>query len=113
MTSNDGKSHILQIKGERAELNKERWMCFGELCKIIDSKMFPVTLNSEASLGWELSVMAYIPQLLIRVVTGKYFFLFLLKNICCGYSLEVPLQGTSYEYHNICFCGEIRKISIL
>ena len=31
----------------------------------------------------------------------------------CGYSLETPQQGTSNEHHNICFCGEIRKISIL
>ena len=27
------------------------------------------------------------------------------------YSLEAPRQGASNEYHNICFCGEIRKIS--
>ena len=27
-----------------------------------------------------------------------YFFLFLHKNICCGYSLEVPRQGASNEY---------------
>ena len=33
--------------------------------------------------------------------------------VCCWYSLEVPQWGTSNEYHNICFCGEIRKISIL
>ena len=30
-----------------------------------------------------------------------------------GYSLEVPHRGASDVYHNICFCGEIRKISIL
>ena len=29
------------------------------------------------------------------------------------YSLEVPRQGASIEYHNICFRGEIKKISIL
>ena len=28
----------------------------------------------------------------------KIFFLFLHKNICCGYSLEVPRQGASNEY---------------
>ena len=28
------------------------------------------------------------------------------------YSLEVPLWATSNEYHNICFCREIRKMSI-
>ena len=38
------------------------------------------------------------------------FFLFLHKNICCGYSLEVPQWGTSNEPHNICFSGEIRNI---
>ena len=26
------------------------------------------------------------------------FFLFLDENICCGYSLEAPCQGTSNEY---------------
>ena len=27
--------------------------------------------------------------------------LFLHENICCGYSLEAPLEGTSNEYHNL------------
>ena len=27
-----------------------------------------------------------------------YFFLFLHKNICCGYSLEAPRRGASNEY---------------
>ena len=35
------------------------------------------------------------------------------ENICCGYSLEAPRWGASNEYHNICFGGEERKISIL
>ena len=35
------------------------------------------------------------------------FFLFLHENICYGYSLEVLLMST----HNMCFRGEIRKIS--
>ena len=39
-----------------------------------------------------------------------YIFLFLDKNICCGYSLEAPWRGASNEYHNICFCREIRKL---
>ena len=41
------------------------------------------------------------------------FILFLHVNICCGYSLEAPRQGTSNEYHSICFHGEIRKLSII
>ena len=35
------------------------------------------------------------------------------QNICCVYSLEVPCQGTSNEYNDICFHGEIRKLSKL
>ena len=33
---------------------------------------------------------------------GEYKNIFLIsaQNICCGYSLEVPWQGTSNEYHN-------------
>ena len=31
----------------------------------------------------------------------KIFFLFLHQNICNGYSLELPQQGASNEYHNI------------
>ena len=73
------------------------------------------------------------------IIIGQ-FFLFLHKNICCGYSLEVPHQGASNEYpqhmfygeltyvvdthkkhltkallmstHNICFYGELEKIII-
>ena len=39
------------------------------------------------------------------------FFLFLHKNIYCGYSLAAPWRGTSNEYHNICYCGDIRQLS--
>ena len=57
------------------------------------------------------------------IVVGKYFPYFSTKT-CLGYSLEAPWQGASNEYpqhmfswinstHNICFCGEIRKISVL
>ena len=41
------------------------------------------------------------------------YILFLDKNMCCGYSLEAPHQGTSNEHHNKCFHSEIRKLSIL
>ena len=35
--------------------------------------------------------------------TGVYIiFLFLLKNIDCGYSLEPPHRDGSNEYHNLC-----------
>ena len=47
----------------------------------------------------------FIAQILICVPTAPdkrvstlYFFLFLHKNICCGYSLEMPQWGISNEY---------------
>ena len=44
--------------------------------------------------------------------TGVYIiFLFLLKNIDCGYSLEPPRRGGSNEYPQSMFWVEIRKIS--
>ena len=44
--------------------------------------------------------------------TGVYIiFLFLLKNIDCGYSLELPLRGGSNEYPLSMFWAEIWKIS--
>ena len=43
--------------------------------------------------------------------TGVHFvFLFLLKNIDCGYSLEPPRRGGSNEYLQSMFCAEIKII---
>ena len=39
------------------------------------------------------------------------FFLFLLKNIDCGYSIEPPRRGGSNEYPQFMFWAEIWKIS--
>ena len=36
----------------------------------------------------------------------------ILLNICWGYSLEVPHRGTSNEYPQHIFHGELRKINI-
>ena len=42
---------------------------------------------------------------------GVYIiFLFLLKNIDCGYSLEPPRRGGSKKYPQYMFSAEIRKI---
>ena len=38
-----------------------------------------------------------------------YFFLLLHKNICCGYSLEVPHRGTSNEYPQHMFLWRKKK----
>ena len=44
--------------------------------------------------------------------TGVYiFFLFLLKNIDCGYPLEPPQRGGSNVYPQSMFWAEIWKIS--
>ena len=39
------------------------------------------------------------------IIIHIIIFLFLLENICCWYSLEVPRWGTSNEYDNKCFHG--------
>ena len=45
--------------------------------------------------------------------TGVYIiFLFLLKNIDCGYSLEPPRRGGSNDYQQSRFWAEIWKIKI-
>ena len=44
--------------------------------------------------------------------TGVYIiFVFLLKNIDCGYSLEPPRRGGSNEYPQSMFWAEIWKLS--
>ena len=45
------------------------------------------------------------------VYRGIHFFLFLFKNIDCGYSLEPPRRGGSNEYPQSMFWAEIWKIS--
>ena len=42
--------------------------------------------------------------------TKKYlFFLFLGKNICCGYSVQAPRQGASNEYPQHMFSSRNKK----
>ena len=61
-------------------------------------------------------LLAYVIRGIVKeysVIILGYFFLFLYKNICCGYSLETPHRGTSNEYphcDNIYFYGELEKI---
>ena len=43
--------------------------------------------------------------------TGVYIFLYLLKNIDCGYSLEPPRRGGSNEYPQSMFWAEIWKVA--
>ena len=38
----------------------------------------------------------------LTLYTVKHFFLFLLKHISCGYSLEPPRCGSN-DYNNLCF----------
>ena len=38
-----------------------------------------------------------------------HIFLFFNKNICCGYSLEAPQRGASYEYPQHMFSWSIKK----
>ena len=81
----------------------------------------PITLLRVSRLQWvktsfcqsQMGFSCYSTLLQVRGGIGVIFFLFLFENICLGYSLEVPWGGTSNEYHNIYFYGEIRQISVL
>ena len=44
------------------------------------------------------------------MISMGYFFLFLHKNIYCGYSLEAPYRGASNEYPQHMFSEEMEKI---
>ena len=57
---------------------------------------------------------ALFSQLKIRGGIHILFFLFLHENICCGYSSHVGMhlgEALLMSTCDICFCGEIRKIS--
>ena len=56
---------------------------------------------------WPLKPHFYIVKLGVAGYT--LFFLFLLKNIDCGYSLESPRRGCSNEYTQSMFRAEIWK----
>ena len=38
-----------------------------------------------------------------------YFSIFLIKNVCCGYSLDEPYRGTSNEYPQQMFSSRNKK----
>ena len=51
---------------------------------------------------------------IVHILSPEIFVMFAAdKNICCRYSLEVPHQGTSNEYSQHFFCGEIKKIILI
>ena len=67
--------------------------------------------------NWSLQKHAYLNVLKILLPKNEslqikilIFFIFLLKNIDCGYSLEPPRRGGSNEYPQSLFWAEIRKI---
>ena len=70
----------------------------------------------EVGLNWLVKDSFYLIWFIIvpdNRGSRKILFLSLQENLCCEFSLEVPQWGTSHEYHNICFCVEIRKASTI
>ena len=69
----------------------------GEVLDCIDILIFATFLTCLNKLG-KRHKMRSLPGLQIRVRIGKLFSLFLIQNICCGYSKE-PSQGDgSFEH---------------
>ena len=62
-------------------------------------------VNKPIQIYWKL----YHPKNKTFQIKILIFFIFLLKNIDCGYSLEPPRRGGSNEYPQSMFLAEIRK----
>ena len=88
-------------------------LTFCMICKI--DKMFPNCIIISITKTCLYNIDPLKPHFYIVKLgfTGVYilFFLFLLKNIDCGYSLEPPRRGGSNEYQQSMFWAEIWKIS--
>ena len=63
-----------------------------------------------AKVAKKITVLSYTTLDKVLVSTKKRIYIFLDKNVCCGYSLEVSPQGASMSTHNISFCREMRKL---
>ena len=74
----------------------EMWFCFWSSFNVFFSSM-----RSRA------------PEVAFLQPKVPLFFLFLHENICCGYSLEVPLWGTSNEYTQHVFSWKNKKNTYL
>ena len=95
--------------------------------KVLQKGGLSVALINPYLTHYENMPMQYIENFLVAKIeifirNVLIFFLFLLQNIDCGYSLEPPRRGvlTSNRLaeavltstHNLCFGAKIRKISI-
>ena len=79
--------------------------------KSVDPDQTPRNVTPDLGLHCLPLIKHYYTYLQIKGDIHIIFFLFLDKNICCGYSLEAPRGGASNEYpQHMCF-WEIRKIS--
>ena len=71
------------------------WSVSGQLNKMVFKIMQCAFNLSNSGILWSsITTMFKIQE---RPMSGKYFsYLLSEENICCGYSSEAPLQGTTY-----------------
>ena len=57
-------------------------------------------------------ISAQSSTLVVLTLQSVYFYLLLYKNICCGYSFELPQQVEAIQMstHNICFYKKNHKM---
>ena len=57
-------------------------------------------------------ISAQSSTLVVFTLQSVYFYLLLYKNVCCGYSFDLPqqVQAIQMSTHNICFYKENQKI---
>ena len=102
------------------------FFCYLQMCHVMGNPTFGGDANNEVP---DRAVHPHSPfkvfairlqnqwmlQNILYIATDKrdihiLFFLFLNKNICCGYSLEAPRGGASNEYRQNMFLLRNKKI---
>ena len=76
---------------------------------VFGSNKVDVKLGNIPGMSPAVSQLYYTNQEFFFQLKCVQIFLFLSKNICCGYSLEASCQGTFNEYMQYMFSKRIKK----
>ena len=100
----------------------QRWCLVLRQIFLFSSTAVPVSFVSHSKTGWIMPCymiwkvhclyLGLTPaHVHLKVISLGYFCLFVCRNICCGYLLEVPRRGTSNKYPTTyVFAEEHKKI---
>ena len=95
----------VKVRGHRPHSHKGQLQFLHQ-----DSKPLHRLLRKKHPVQARVKKVSIAPNKMLFSAKKYYFFLFLHKNICSGYSIEALIEALLMSTHNICFHGEIRKI---